>query len=69
MGIEKEMTGVDYIGKFNPDGRDDVEIIKQSAVRFINEIIKYSPSGRRRAIAITHVEEAAMMAVKSLFEG
>ena len=69
MSIQREMTGVDYIGEFNPDGREDVEAIKKAAITLIDEIMNRTRLGRRRAIAITHIEEAAMMAVKSIFEG
>jgi hypothetical protein len=57
-----------YIGTFNPQERQDVALLKQKAAELI-DIIFYLPSkdGRRKSIAITHIEEAAMMAVKALF--
>ena len=70
-GETREMTGADYIGKANPAQmeRGDVAGIKGAAITFIHEILEHAPPGRRRNIAITHIEEAAMMAVKSIFEG
>ena len=70
MNIETiEMRGSDYIGVCDSDGRDEVEFIKMSAANMIDDIISRTPRGRRRAIAITHIEEAVMMVVKSIFEG
>lgn len=62
------MTGQDYIGQFNPNDREDIHDIKAAATVLIEVINIRCPPGRRTAIACTHIEEAAMMAVKSLFE-
>ncbi len=63
----RPMSGADYIGDFNPEGREDVEELKKMATEFIDMIQLYGYDKRRNAIAITHIEEAAMMAVKSIF--
>ena len=62
-------TGEAIIGTFNPDDRPDVAEIKKAAIDFIDMLNITCPQGRRQHIAITHVEQAAMMAVKSLFNG
>lgn len=56
------------IGDFNPNDRQDVAALKHAAKAFVNVVYNSCPNGRRRAIALTHIEEAAMMAVKSLYE-
>jgi len=62
------MTPEDYIGSFNSEGRQDVENIKNAAKVMIDMIQKLeNDDGRRKAIAITHIEEGTMMAVKSIF--
>ncbi len=63
----RPLSGADYIGDFNPEGREDVEEVKKMATEFIDMIQLYGFDKRRNAIAITHIEEAAMMAVKSIF--
>lgn len=60
-------SGSDLIGTFNNESRDDVALIKQKAAEFIDIINIYGQDRRRNAIACTHIEEAAMMAVKSVF--
>ena len=55
------------IGSFNPNDSQDVAAIKGAAKGLLEVIEMTCPIGRRKAIAITHIEEAAMMAVKSLF--
>lgn len=58
-----------YVGNFNSDDRDDVASIKITAKTFIDAMQEHCPPGRRLSAACTHVEEAAMLAVKSLFQG
>ena len=57
-----------YIGSFDPDDRDDVKRVKGCA-RMLVEIISELETKdiRSKSIAITHVEEASMMAIKSIF--
>ena len=69
MDDEDELVAIERIGIFNPEGREDVEDIKSAARRFIKEISRHCPDGRRKSKALTDVETAAMYAVKSLFEG
>ena len=59
--------GTDYIGTVTHETRADVSVIKSCAAELINHINNYGQDKRRNAIACTHVEEAAMMAVRSLF--
>lgn len=61
------MRGVDVIGTFNNESREDVAEIKKAASEFIDMINKHGVDGRRNSIAVTHVEQATMMAVKSIF--
>jgi len=64
----KQMTPEDYIGSFNSNDRDDVDEIKQKAKSLILAIQRLdNTDNRRKAIAYTHIEEATMMAVKSIF--
>ena len=59
-----------YIGSFDPDDRDDVKRIKGCAKMLVEIISELETKDiRRKSIAITHVEEAAMMAIKSLYGG
>ena len=58
-----------YIGTFNPTDSGEVDSIKQNAKQMIITIQNTCPPGRRRSAACTHVEEAAMLAVKSLVDG
>ena len=62
------MEAEDYIGSYNPNDRDDVTAIKDHAKALIKVIQEVDTKDHRRiAIACTHIEEAAMMAVKSLY--
>lgn len=58
----------ELIGDFNPNDRDDVYHIKHAAKAMATAILQHCPEGRRQSIALTRIEEAAMMAVKSLYE-
>ena len=63
----KPKSGVDFIGTFNNEGRDDVEEVKRAAADLIDMIQLYGHDDRRNGLATTHIEVAAMMAVKSIF--
>ena len=53
---------------FNPSGNDLVAEIKEKANDLAAAINKLpNTSGRRRAIALTHIETASMFAVKGVF--
>ncbi len=57
----------ELIGSFNPSDRQDVAAIKYAAKSMVNVIEINVPDGRRKSIALTHIEDAAMMAVKALY--
>lgn len=59
--------GAEIIGQFNPSGNKQVEEIKTRSAQLINCIDTFGKDPRRVAIAITDIEKAQMMAVKSLF--
>ena len=59
--------GEQIIGKFNPDSNESVDKIEQKATELVNLIEELGKDPRRKATAITDVEKAQMMAVKSLF--
>lgn len=59
--------GEEIIGKFNPDSNESVDKIKQKATELVNLIEELGKDPRRKATAITDIEKAQMMAVKSLF--
>lgn len=66
-GLElEESKGEEIIGLFGTEN-DDVMTLKFSAINFIDTIENLVNDPRRKAIAITHVEQAQMMAVKGLF--
>lgn len=50
--------------KFNPSGDRKVVRIKMAA-NLLAETIEELPPGRRRSVALTHLETAAMWAVKA----
>jgi hypothetical protein len=54
---------------FNPSGKSEVQAIKDMTEELINYIENSVPAGRRRSIAITNYEQAAMWAVKAVFDG
>jgi len=74
MNDDDAITGAEeaeieeLIGSFNPAAKEGVEELKVVAKLFLKTMYKHCPHSRRRSIAITHVEEATMMAVKSLFQ-
>jgi len=54
---------------FNPSGSDKIAAIKQAALVFEDAIKANTPVGRRQSLAVTHLETAAMYAVKSAAVG
>jgi len=62
------MTPEQIIGSFNSNDKAEINAIKLTAKNLI-KLIQDLPNedNRRKAIAITHIEEATMMAVKSIF--
>lgn len=59
--------GEQIIGQFNIENRSDVDKIKNKAIQLIDLIDELGKDPRRKAAAITDIEKATMMAVKSLF--
>jgi len=53
--------------KFNPSGKEEVDTIKKLTEDLMEYIEKSVPEGRRKSIALTNYEQAAMWAVKALF--
>jgi len=66
---DKNELNYEFIGNFNPEGREDVEHIKGLAKDLAEAIVLLCPAGRRKSLALTNLETSAMYAVKSLFEG
>ena len=63
-----ETKGQDMIGNSNnPLNTPQMLEIKNRAIQFINCIDAFGYDPRRKAIAVTKIEEAQMFAVKSLF--
>lgn len=64
------MSPEDYIGSFNSNDAPEIHQLKDTAKLLIG-LIQDLPNedNRRKAIACSHIEEAAMMAVKSIFSG
>ena len=59
--------GTEIIGTFNNEGKQPVDEIKIMAAAFIDMVHAHGQNGRHNAIATTHIETAAMFAVKSIF--
>lgn len=59
---------VTTIPGFNPSGNVHVDVIKQKTEELIQYIEENVPNGRRRSIALTNYEQAAMWAVKGCFD-
>lgn len=55
--------------EFNPSNNSNIDAIKAKALEFESVINENTPDGRRRAIALTHLETAAMFAVKAAARG
>ena len=62
-----ETLGQSTVGTFNPNNNPKVAELKNRAIQFINCIDAFGVEPRRKAIAVTKIEEAQMFAVKSLF--
>lgn len=62
------MSKVTTLPAFNPSGRPEVDEIKRRTEELIQYITENIPDGRRRSIALTNYEQAAMWAVKACFE-
>jgi hypothetical protein len=63
------MTGekVTTIPNFNPSGNEVVAKIKSMTEELIQFVEDNVPDGRRKALALTNYEQAAMWAVKANF--
>lgn len=59
--------GQEIIGTFNPSSIEEVDQIKTKAIELIDLIESSVSDQRRKALAITHIETAAMFAIKGLF--
>ena len=59
------MTEVTTIPAFNPSGDARINEIKTKTEELIKYIEASVPDGRRRSIALTNYEQAAMWAVKA----
>ena len=57
--------GEQIIGTFNTESRSDVDRIKSAAINLVNIIEKVGKDPRRKAAAITDVEKATAMALRS----
>jgi hypothetical protein len=63
------MTDTSYTKTdFNPSGKESVADIKAKTEELITFIERNVPEGRRRSLAITNYEQAAMWAVKACFD-
>ena len=56
------------IGSFNPSENEAVDRIKMAARELVDAIDGFCPDGRRKDSAVTQIELAQMIAVKSLFQ-
>jgi len=54
---------------FNPSGSAQIAVIKSEALALENVIRNNTPVGRRQSVALTHLETAAMWAVKAAAVG
>lgn len=61
------MSGVDYIGTFNNENRNDVQQIKEKASELIDLIFLYGHDSNRNDTAARDIEKGTMMGIKSLF--
>lgn len=60
--------GKKIIGEFNNENKNHIDLIKQKASELVDLIEEHGKDERRKAIAITGIEQAIMMGVKSTFE-
>jgi len=61
------LDGLEVIGSFNNEGRKDVAAIKEAAIALIDLIVEHGNDPYRNERAANHIEEAAMLAIKSIF--
>lgn len=59
--------GKQIIGDFNSTGDNVIDLIKQKANELVNLVEEHGKDPRRKAKAITDIEQGTMWAVKSLF--
>ena len=59
--------GQEIIGKFNASEKSEVDLIKEKAIELVDSIEEYGKDPRRKATAITNIEQGVMWAIKSLF--
>jgi len=62
------MTDTPTFANFNPSNNTDVAAIKALTDQLIDYVKRVGKDPRRTSLAITNYEQAAMWAVKSLFE-
>lgn len=55
--------------KSNHSGNEDIAAVKQAFYELEKIVLEHCPDSRRRNIALTNLETAAMYAVKSIAEG
>lgn len=55
--------------EFNPSGDPNIDAIKAAALEFEKVILEHAPHTRRRSVALTQLETAAMWAVKAVARG
>lgn len=67
MDSVQDSEKITTIPGFNPSGSEVVDKIKKLTEELINYIENNVPSNRRRSIALTNYEQAAMWAVKANF--
>ena len=68
MKNEHEKLADQTIGDREVLSNDDVTALKNAAREYVEVVSKICPEGRRKSLAITHVETSSMFAVKSLFD-
>lgn len=61
------MSGVDYIGTFNNENRNDVQQIKEKASELIDLIEQYGVDKDRVRVASRYIETGVMFGIKSIF--
>jgi len=54
---------------FNPSGSSDIDTLKKTFEQVELIVRNHSPAGRRQSLALTHLETAAMFAVKAAAVG
>ncbi len=63
----EEEVSEQIIGSYNPSDSVTVSAIKRKSKALIDVITDSCPKGRRTETAVTQIEIAAMLAVKSIF--